>query len=298
MAAALLLAATDALPLRVMQWLKVDGGADAMVKAVAYDPGVCLISDASLSALEGEVLFHTPAVLGGQAAKAQLSCSSCHVNGGDNPHFHFSSASGAPGTADVSNSFFSAAGSNGTFDPVLIPDLSQPGKVSRTEPGDLERFLNILIVTEFAGLPLEEPSLNALADYIRSLERCNVSAGAAPAGQSGLSSDLDRVARSVRLAERRLQQGDREMARLLVAGARDRLGLIHERYAGAALAKERASIEQASITLRAAANEADSSNRKAAFHVWHDRFGGLIMLLRRREKESLYNPVQLRAALN
>ncbi|WOE75001.1 hypothetical protein [Alterisphingorhabdus coralli] len=291
--AALLLAATDALPLRAMQWLKVDGGPDAMVAAVNYDPGVCLAANASQNALTGEILFRTPSLLGGQAAKAGLSCASCHVNGGDNPNFHFPNASGAPGTADVSNSFFSATGGNGTFDPVSIPNLAEPGKVSRADPGELEAFLKTLIVVEFAGEEPHPAALSALADYIRALRSCEVQ------GESGrsLAGDLALVERAALMAERRMAERDEDMARLLVAGARDTLGRIYERFAGDDLRKERNSIEHSSITLHAASRETGSSNRIASFAVWRETFHGLRQILQRREDESLYNVQRLRERL-
>ncbi|MEM6586393.1 MAG: hypothetical protein AAF692_11620, partial [Pseudomonadota bacterium] len=37
--------------------------------------------------MTGEALFKAPLLLGGQAAKAGISCHSCHVNGRGNPHF-------------------------------------------------------------------------------------------------------------------------------------------------------------------------------------------------------------------
>ncbi|MEO1046040.1 MAG: hypothetical protein AAFX04_11425 [Pseudomonadota bacterium] len=281
-----------------MQWLKVDGGADAMVAAVNYDPGVCLSNGASLLAKEGALLFRNPTLLGGQASKARLSCASCHVNGGDNPHFHFPGASGASGTADVSNSFFSAAGGNGIFDPVAIPDLSQPGKVSRSEPGEMEAFLKTLIVTEFAGAEPDSRTLRALAEYIRALKSCNDLTSAESRMQHGLTADLMLVEMAAAQAELRIQTGDSEKAQLMVAGARDILGLVHERFAGDDLAEMRASIEQASITLKAAAQEAAEGRRSVAFYLWRQRFADLRRRLEQREGRSLYDRERLRAALD
>lgn len=294
-ATATAMAAKDHLPLRVMQWLKVDGGADEMIAAIAYDPGVCLAANASSSAREGAVLFRAPTLLGGQAAKARLSCASCHVGGGDNPHFHFPSASGVPGTADVSNSFFSAAGANGAFDPAVIPDLSHPGKVSRRVPGEMEAFLRTLIVTEFAGAEPDSQTLAALAEYIRALEPCD--SDAPHMAKPGLAADLALVEWAASMAEQRLAARDDEMARLLVAGARDTLGLIHERFAGADFARERSAIEHVSIDLKAAAGGMQGDNRRAAFAVWRETFQSLFLLLQKQEERSLYNQTELRAAL-
>ncbi len=177
----------------------------------------------------GEHLFKTPLLLGGQAAKAGLSCNSCHVNGRSNPAFQFPAISGEAGTADTTHSFFSKTLGNGEFDPVPIPDLTQPGKVSHDlETRDLEKFLGTIVVEEFGG---EQPApgvIEALSSYVRALR------------VSGQSPDVEFRRRSIArdladakaMAGHALSQLDEEgsaLPILLLAGSRDRLAIIHER---------------------------------------------------------------------
>ncbi|NJS15549.1 MAG: hypothetical protein HC788_14335, partial [Sphingopyxis sp.] len=132
-------------------------------------PAAC-VSDISVDAQAGEALFNSPSLLGGQAAKGGLSCASCHVNGRGNRHFVMTGVSDAPGTADVTNSFFSPARGNGRFDPVVIPDLALPGKVARDPAAAaLEPFIRTLIVEEFSGSEPTPAMLGALAAYVRAV---------------------------------------------------------------------------------------------------------------------------------
>ncbi|MGF7473737.1 hypothetical protein WFJ45_23635, partial [Salmonella enterica subsp. enterica serovar Minnesota] len=73
------------------------------------------------SARIGRAAFNSPLLLGGQAARAGLSCASCHRNGRGNPDFHFPGISGAPGTADVTASLLSSHRGDGQFNPKPIP---------------------------------------------------------------------------------------------------------------------------------------------------------------------------------
>jgi hypothetical protein len=298
--AACLIAANSALPLRAMQWLKtaetgtLDDMAPAMVAAVNYTPNICLPANADNMVLEGEILFRTPRLLGGHAAKGRLSCQSCHINGADNPAFHFPNASGAPGTADVSNSFFSAKGGNGKFDPVRIPDLSAAGKVARDNPGELEAFLTVLVVNEFAGSQPNKAMITSLSQYVRALQPC--SAGAIKRAPD-LATDMELVINAVILANKRLDRGEDEIAHMLIAGGRDILGLVHERFAGKEFAAERAKLERISRDLRDLAAIDDVKARILASADVLARLGGVQFALQRIEARSLYNAETLRAAL-
>lgn len=295
MAAAFLVAAVNEPPLRAMQWLKVEGGAEAMVAAVNYDSGVCLPNTITNEIAAGQILFRSPSLLGGQAAKARLSCQSCHLDGGDNPNFHFAGASSAPGTADVSNSFFSAAGGNGTFDPAVIPSLARQGKISRSAPGVLEDFLQELIVKEFAG---EQPSLRVidnLAAYIRALEPCKANSFRRQRGQ--LVQDFYLVTNAIGYAETAVQLGKADQERLAIAAARDILALMHERYDTAKTAKIARQIEQFSIDLGAASREANEDERFVLYESIDRAFFDYGAQLKAAEDDSLYNPAILRSAL-
>src|SRR4029077_12468694 len=72
----------------------------------------------------GRAAFRAPLLIGGQAARAELACESCHSNGHRNTAFFFPGLSNAPGTADVTSSIMSSHRGNGIFDPRPIPDLA------------------------------------------------------------------------------------------------------------------------------------------------------------------------------
>lgn len=297
--AAALVAANSALPLRAMQWLKIADdptniASTNMVDAVNYTPNICLPANVGNLALEGEILFRTPRLLGGQAAKARMSCQSCHINGADNPNFHFPNASGTPGTADVSNSFFSAKGGNGSFDPVMIPDLSAAGKISRDRPEELENFLANLIVTEFAGDAPNRDMLAALAAYNRALKTCG--AGDIQR-QPNLATDVMLIDNAMVFAGTRLANNDPEMAYMLIAGARDIMGLVYERFASENLSGERAELQRLSVAARDIGRIENADKRQKAIAIWRDEFSKLRSKLRDKEAFSLYNRAALAKAL-
>ncbi|MCR5878641.1 M48 family metallopeptidase [Phenylobacterium sp. J367] len=133
--------AADAPPLRAMRWLSP--GADP-VRTLATQPVECLRPPAgledALSVEIGRAAFRSPLVLGGQAARAGLSCESCHRNGRGNPDFLFPGASGPPGTADVTLSLFSSRRGNGVHDPEPIPRPRRPARGAeggRTRPAGI-----------------------------------------------------------------------------------------------------------------------------------------------------------------
>jgi hypothetical protein len=238
----------------------------------------------------GQALFNTPTLLGGQAAKAGLSCASCHINGRDNAHFLMNGVSEGPGTADVSHSFFSAARGNGRFDPVPIPDLAKPGKVSRdSATKKLEPFIRTLIVEEFAGLEPSPAMLEALAAYVRSIQSC-------PGGNNNLvprrlENQMVLTQAALEGAVEMADRGDMPASQILIAAARHQLGLISERYAGDGLQGERAALLKASRELQRLtdkANKATSLNE--GVHGWINRFEkGVAKRLQQREGKSLYD---------
>ena len=126
-AAGLLAAAAPAdPPIRAERWL----APAARLTALTREPAECLARPGSVSAAKsiaiGRTAFRAPLLLGGQAARAGLSCSSCHRNGRGNPDFLFPGISGAPGTADVTASLLSSHRGDGIFNPRPIPDLAGP----------------------------------------------------------------------------------------------------------------------------------------------------------------------------
>jgi hypothetical protein len=261
------------------------------MEALSSQPLACLNYTPSSEPMvqAGQALFNTPTLLGGQAAKAGLSCASCHVNSRDNPHFLMKGVSEGSGTADVSHSFFSAARGNGNFDPKPIPDLAMPGKISR-EADALEPFIRTLVVEEFAGHEPSKATLESLAAYVRAIKPCDRD-DKAPVSRR-LYDQLAIMNGALKVASKLQEKGDQREAGLLIAAARHQLGLVSERYAGSKLKRERALLLEVSRELQAFAENADSGQ---AIADWQARFdSGLAQRLFQKESLSLYNPTRLR----
>lgn len=240
-------------------------------------PATCLDPAAPREAAIGEALFHAPALLGGQAERAGLSCAGCHANGRRSAWFFLEGISGEPGTADISSSFFALARANAAFDPKPIPDLAVPGKVPRDK---LEAFLRGLIVEEFSGAEPSPAALAALATYVRALRACP---GVEVEARS-LASDLHLVTGSVDAAIAMLDRGDARTAGILLKAARFRLGLIEERMAGKQLSPVRRRLLTASRELAPVEGKAERLTD------WRRRFEReLRPKLIRHASVSLYN---------
>jgi hypothetical protein len=243
----------------------------AEYEVLSSQPAVCLNFNDDDAALvpAGQALFNAPTLLGGQAAKAGLSCASCHVNGRDNMNFLMAGVSEKAGTADVTNSFFSVARSNGRFDPVPIPDLAVPGKVSRDPTAkQLTPFIRSLIVDEFSGHEPTPAVLDALAAYVRAVGDC----------QQPL--------------QPRIMQ---DQLMIMIAAARHQLGLISERYAGPGLKRERALLLTASRGLQTVGDSADNPAMFAqGLSNWLTLYDDeLLTRLTKSSAKSLYNPKRL-----
>lgn len=276
------------LRLRALIWI-VPG---QEVAALTRQPAMCPKAAADAQVRTGEALFNAPMLLGGQAARADISCASCHSNGRRNPHFHLEGVSDDPGTADVSSSFFSPARANRVFDPKPIPDLAFPGKISRDQAsGDLERFLRGLIVEEFSGRPPSGAAIKALATYVRAIGDC----GPTLETPRRLADQVNLIQASVASAAALAHQGDAGTAATLVAGARHQLGLINERYVGQNLGRERTRLLTASRALQPAAQSGVPN--PDALKSWLAMFERDVLPgLQRSESRSLYNAQQLPAA--
>jgi hypothetical protein len=269
----------------------------AELEALSTQPSACLYYDARNEPMvqAGQALFNTPTLLGGQAAKAGLSCASCHLNGRDNPHFMLAGVSNNAGSADVTNSFFSAARGNSRFDPAQIPDLASPGKVPRDpEAKALNPFIRTLIVDEFAGHEPSPAMLEALAAYVRSIQNC-------PGGDKNpvprkLEDQLTLIKAALEGAVEMENRGDMAASRTLIAAARHQLGLISERYAGDGLKAERAVLLKASRELQELSDKAAPLTE--GVNGWTSRFEkSVAQRLKQKESKSLYNPGVLAAKL-
>ena len=291
------LAADGGPPLRAMRWAAPDAD---LHRAFATAPAECLRRphdpEAALAVEVGRAAFRTPVLLGGQAARAGLSCEACHRAGRDNPDFQFPGASGAPGTADVTLSLFSSHRGNGVHDPKPIPDLSGPRDRLKVAPADLAPFIRGLIVEEFDGHEPPPAVLDGLAAYVSALRPAACPRPARVAlSAAGLIAD---AARALAAARAELARNDRPAAVLMIAAARARLGLIDERYAG--LAAERARLRAADAGLsalqaavREARPDADGGLARAAAGL-----PALEAALQARQARSLFNPARLSQARN
>jgi hypothetical protein len=261
---------------------------------LSEQPATCFATFDDVRVRNGRALFGAPTLLGGQAAKAGLSCASCHINGRGNPHFLLAGVSAAPGTADVTNSFFSAARGNGRFDPVVIPDLATPGKIARgTDTRALEAFVRTLIVEEFGGREPTPAMLDALAAYVRAVRACP----GEPSVGRRLSDQLSAIDDSAAGAQLMLDSADTQGAALSIAAMRHQLGLIAERYAGSGLAREREGLLAASRALQTI-GEGDPARIGPALARWKSEFGkGLAKRLRSAEGRSLYDRKRLGESL-
>lgn len=286
-------------PIREAQWI----APDRRLAMLSEDPPSCIALPDDNEALEavraGAAAFRAPLLLGGQAARAGLSCHSCHRGGGGNPAFLFPGLSGPPGTADVTSSLFSSHRGDGQFNPKPIPDLMRdPPRISRNPAmPDLEVFIRGLIVEEFDGSEPPAALLSGLAAYVRTLGAPGCME--LPSRPASAQRDLRMAEEIVGLAGVAMARGDLPASRLLLSSARSTLGAMHERYAGATLKAERAMIEALDDRLRdvQAALEQPGDLPQAEVAVWHKAAETARKSLVRAEPRSLYNRERLAAAL-
>lgn len=121
----------------------------------------------------GRLAFNSPRLLGGQAARMQLSCASCHPSGRSNERFFIEQISSEPGTADISHSFLSSAGGDGIFNPKVIPDLVNTGGAqNRDRQADsFAVFMHRLVEVEFDGRKPPQAIFNALLTYLQNTDQ-------------------------------------------------------------------------------------------------------------------------------
>ncbi|HEY6662298.1 MAG TPA: hypothetical protein VIZ66_05180, partial [Sphingomicrobium sp.] len=158
------------LPIREARWLQ----SPDLVADLTTLPPECLAWPGNAaqrrSVAIGRTLFRSPLLLGGQAARAGLSCASCHRNGRANPHFHFPGISGDPGTADVTASIMSEHRGDGMFNPKPIPDLGgDPSRLKVKSTPKLRGFVHGLITQEFDGPEPSPAALDSVVAYVRAL---------------------------------------------------------------------------------------------------------------------------------
>ncbi|MFK4513469.1 cytochrome c peroxidase [Bradyrhizobium japonicum] len=122
----------------------------------------------------GDLAFNSPAILGGKARQAEMSCGTCHVNGASNPKLFVPGASSRPGTFDTTSLVFNPKTFNSILDPVRIPSLrgarflapyGHDGRIT-----SLRDFVYNVIVNEFSGPKPSDEVLDGLVAYINDID--------------------------------------------------------------------------------------------------------------------------------
>jgi hypothetical protein len=291
-------AARSSLPIKSAQWLAP--GTDPAI-ALGTVPSECLAPVASewhQYLIEiGRSAFRTPLLLGGQAARAGISCESCHRGGRTNPAFLFTGVSGEAGTADVTSSLFSSHRGDGVDNPKPIPDLTGPRerlKVPRDPASqELETFIHGLVVEEFDGAEPPPAVLQGLAAYVRALspEFCP----AATTRPVKVEDVVGEARRAALAASTALDRNDKETAVLMLSAARSQLALVNERYDTPELASDRALVRSADLDLASAQSAVRAGDAKAKdrIAVWLAQTPEWSRRLQADEAKSLFNPARL-----
>jgi cytochrome c peroxidase len=121
----------------------------------------------------GDLLFSSPAIFGGAARQAGISCETCHQQGSNNPKLYIPGLSSRPGTFDVSGPLFNPKADNGVLDAVTPPSL-RGAKYLAPYAHDgrfpsLREFIRNAIVNEFAGPEPSAQVVDALEAYIKEI---------------------------------------------------------------------------------------------------------------------------------
>jgi hypothetical protein len=283
-------------PLPEAKWI----APEARFEELSSEPATCekrVAASDRFAYTIGSIAFQTPLLLGGQAARAGLSCASCHANGRATKGFRFPGLSGASGTADVTSSIMSKMRGDGSFNPKTIPDLAvDVPKVSRDPASPaLHDFVLGLIVEEFDGAKPSPAVSNGLVTYVRAQggDACD-KPGRMPITLDGKLQDLIVAMDNAKLLS---AEGDVDGAWMMIAGGRTILGDIHNRYSGAALARHRAymvSADQLMHEMQIDLRKGDAPQFANASHHLKE----MSARLKADAGRSLYNPKRLASALS
>jgi hypothetical protein len=290
-AALLLAAASDApLLLREQAWT---APSEALARDLTQAPGECLAAR-SVEIEIGRALFRSPALLGGPAARAGLSCNACHADGRANARFLLPELTNRPGAADVTSAWSSRVRGDGVMNPVDIPDLA--GVAARAAFGQarepsLEAFVRGVIEEEFQGEAPPAQALDGVIAYLRALDATACPEGAAPVT---LQTAADDVRRAVAAAE----GADAATARLVLLAAQDAIGRIVERLPERRFARERTRFEALARELGALRGVDDAhAAMTTALPGWRARFDAVAARVAQRKRLTYFNEATLRAAL-
>ncbi len=124
--------------------------------------------------LLGDLLFHSPEILGPRAIEIGLSCNSCHPNGATHAGLAIDGISDRPGSIDLSTAHFRAGADDGIENSLNIPSLrgvrytapyGRDGRVA-----SLSEFTRGVVEGEFGGAPIPPARLAALVRYLHDLD--------------------------------------------------------------------------------------------------------------------------------
>lgn len=282
-----------------MRWLSPQADPAKVLTAM---PAECLTipsdAEAALAVEIGRAAFRSPLILGGQAARAGISCESCHRAGATNPDFMFPGVSGAPGTADVTSSLFSSHRGDGADNPRPIPNLAGPKgalKIDQARGGRaLETFIHGLVTEEFDGPEPPPAVLDGLAAYVRALspEACPRAGWQAVT----LAQAMADVRRAVAAARGALGKGDDASAVVMIDAARARLRDIDERFSGLPRDQARLRALDLDLTAALAAVRTHDGTAEQRLIVWREASAAMERALARDAPRSLYNPARISGA--
>ena len=277
-------------------------GAD-LFEFLAASPGECLKAPAGggegYLVEAGRAAFRSPLLFGGPAARAGLSCNSCHRDGRGNPDFFLAGVSDGPGTADVTSSLMSKVREDGIANPVAIPTLVGAGSKSSfgtmAPQPTLEAFIHGAVEDEFQGAP-PASIVKAIAAYVAHLDAGACPEEAAPQTVRAAMADVDRA---LGAAEGALARDDGAAADFLLLAAQNALSPIHERYSDLRLWRERDGLEQLARDIGAIRPLLEAAPREVSRRLAATRAaaGELATRLHKMRRRSLYDLKVLRRAV-
>ena len=282
------------------RWISADAD---LAYVLTHAPGECLApandEGGDYKLVLGRAAFKSPFLFGGQAARNHLSCNSCHQDGHDNKQFFLAGLSGAPGSADVTSSIFSKVREDGIFNPVAIPTLvgsSRKERLGTVSPvATIHDFVEGAVKDEFQG-EASASIVEAVSYYVAQLQPEYCPEQAAAINLDKVIGELDQTLDAAAQAN---QNNAQEEVDFLLLSTQDQLRLIHERYAGAALAAEREAIVAFSQQVGALRPSADRDSRvsDADFADLGNKLRALKAVLEKSEDLSLYQEAVLRDRL-
>jgi hypothetical protein len=264
---------------------------ETLARDMIVGPGECVAAQTAETEI-GRTLFRSPALLGGPAARAGLSCNACHTNGRTNARFNLPELTNVPGHADVSSEWSSKVRGDGVMNPVPIPDLAGVGAretFGHLHDPSLDHFTHSVVTEEFQGAEPRSQAMAGVIAYLRALD-----AGACSAEHRiTLASAADDVRRALAAAE----TADAPTARLLLLAAQDAMGRIAERLPARRFGTDRGRFERLSRELGRMRRDDVHTLMAETLPGWRVRFDAAVARVARRERRTYFHEATLRAAL-